>query len=45
LIPYAIDRRSFGAGRWFNREGRVAQLVVLVLLAAVIGLTVLGVVK
>ncbi len=45
LIPYVIDRRSAGVGRWFNREGRVAQLVVLVLLTAVIGLTVLGVVK
>jgi cytochrome b6 len=45
LVPYAIDRRSTGVGRWFNREGRVAQLVVLVLLAAVVGLTVLGVMK
>jgi len=45
LIPYAIDRRSAGVGRWFNQEGRVAQLVVLVLLTAVIGLTVLGVVR
>jgi hypothetical protein len=42
LIPYAIDRRSDGVGRWFNREGRVAQVVVLALLAAVALLTVLG---
>jgi len=45
LIPYAIDRRSAGAGRWFNREGRVAQWVVLVLLTAVLLLTALGSVK
>jgi quinol-cytochrome oxidoreductase complex cytochrome b subunit len=42
LIPYAIDRRSDGVGRWFNREGRVAQVVVLILLATVALLTVLG---
>jgi hypothetical protein len=41
LIPYVIDRRSAGAGRWFNREGRVAQWVVIVLLAVVVGLSVL----
>jgi cytochrome b6 len=45
LIPYVIDRRSTGVGRWFNREGRRAQLVVLVLLASVVALTVLGSVK
>ena len=45
LIPYAIDRRSAGVGRWFNREGRAAQWVVLVLLTAVLLLTVLGSVK
>jgi quinol-cytochrome oxidoreductase complex cytochrome b subunit len=42
LIPYAIDRRSGGVGRWFNREGRLAQLIVLVLLAALVALTALG---
>ena len=45
LIPYVIDRRSGGVGRWFNREGRVAQWVVVLLLAAVAVLTMLGRVK
>lgn len=45
VIPYVIDRRREGVGRWFNREGRVAQLVVLVLLASLMALTVLGSVK
>ena len=45
LIPYVIDRRSTGVGRWFNREGRWAQLIVLVLLMLVVALTVLGSVK
>ena len=45
LIPYAIDRRKAGAGRWFNREGRRAQFVVLLLLVAIGVLTALSVVK
>ncbi len=45
LIPYGIDRRAGGAGRWFNREGRVAQLTIIVLLAVVVGLTVVGILK
>jgi quinol-cytochrome oxidoreductase complex cytochrome b subunit len=45
LIPYAIDRRSAGTGRWFNREGRVAQWMVIGLLAVVVGLSVLDVLK
>jgi quinol-cytochrome oxidoreductase complex cytochrome b subunit len=43
LIPYAIDRRSAGAGRWFNREGRVAQWLVVGLLALAVGLSVLDI--
>jgi cytochrome b6 len=42
LIPYAIDRRNGGVGRWFNREGRVAQWVVVLLLAVVVILTAIG---
>ena len=45
LIPYGIDRRTAGVGRWFNREGRWAQLVVIAMLAVIVGLTVLGTVK
>lgn len=42
LIPYAIDRRSGGVGRWFNREGRIAQWLVVLLLAVVVILTAIG---
>jgi hypothetical protein len=45
LIPYVIDRRSGGAGRWFNREGRVAQWVVIGLLAVIVGLSVVDILK
>jgi cytochrome b6 len=45
LIPYVIDRRSAGSGRWFNREGRVAQWVVVGMLAVIAGLSLLGVLK
>ncbi len=45
LIPYVIDRRSAGSGRWFNREGRVAQWVVVGLLAVMVGLSALSVLK
>jgi cytochrome b6 len=43
LIPYVIDRRSAEAGRWFNREGRVAQWVVVGLLAVIVILSALDV--
>ena len=29
LIPYLIDRSSEGAGDWFNRHGRAAQVILL----------------
>ena len=45
VIPYVLDRRNEGAGRWFNREGRGAQLVVLALLVCIGVLTVVSVVK
>jgi quinol-cytochrome oxidoreductase complex cytochrome b subunit len=35
LIPYAIDRHVGGEGRWFNRPGRLAQTIVLGLLALI----------
>lgn len=45
LVPYLIDRNERGVARWFNREGRAAQIVVLLMVAVVIGLTILGVLQ
>lgn len=42
LVPYAIDRSQTGVARWFNREGRVAQIVVIVIVVGMIVLTLLG---
>ncbi len=42
LIPYAIDRSQTGVARWFNREGRVAQVVMIVIVVAMIVLTLIG---
>jgi quinol-cytochrome oxidoreductase complex cytochrome b subunit len=39
LLPYILDSNPQGVARWFNREGRCAQLAVLVMLALVLGLT------
>ena len=42
LIPYAIDRSQTGVARWFNREGRAAQIVIVVIVVGLIVLTLLG---
>ena len=42
LIPYAIDRSQTGVARWFNREGRVAQIVIAAIVVGMIVLTLLG---
>jgi quinol-cytochrome oxidoreductase complex cytochrome b subunit len=42
LVPYLIDRSPAGVARWFNREGRRAQLTVLILVVAIVGLTIVG---
>jgi quinol-cytochrome oxidoreductase complex cytochrome b subunit len=42
LIPYAIDRSQTGVARWFNREGRVAQIVIAAIVIGLIGLTLIG---
>jgi len=42
LIPYAIDRSQTGVARWFNREGRVAQIVIMMIVVGMIVLTLLG---
>jgi quinol-cytochrome oxidoreductase complex cytochrome b subunit len=42
LVPYLIDRSSSGVAVWFNKEGRVAQWIVWVMLLVIIGLTIRG---
>ncbi len=42
LLPYVVDRRQEGVGVWFNREGRVAQGLALLVMAFVLGLIVWG---
>jgi quinol-cytochrome oxidoreductase complex cytochrome b subunit len=42
LIPYIIDRRKDGTGRWFNRPGRLAQTIVLAMLALIAALILRG---
>ncbi|MCA9935574.1 MAG: cytochrome b N-terminal domain-containing protein [Ardenticatenaceae bacterium] len=42
LLPYAVDRRAEGVGIWFSREGRVAQWLVVLVMAFVLGFILLG---
>jgi quinol-cytochrome oxidoreductase complex cytochrome b subunit len=35
VLPYTLDRTDAGVGQWFNRPGRVAQAVFLVILVGV----------
>jgi quinol-cytochrome oxidoreductase complex cytochrome b subunit len=42
VIPYVIDRRIEGVAEWFNRPGRVAQVITM---GIIIGLTVLTLIE
>lgn len=42
LVPYLFDRSSDGVARWFNREGRVAQFVVVGVFLFILLLTLKG---
>jgi quinol-cytochrome oxidoreductase complex cytochrome b subunit len=42
LVPYLIDRSEAGVARWFNREGRRAQVIVMIVVVVMIGLTIVG---
>lgn len=42
VLPYTLDRSEDGVARWFNRPGRAAQLVFLVILVGVLALTLRG---
>lgn len=41
-LPYALDRNDEGVAEWFNRPGRLAQIVFLVILVGLIILTFRG---
>jgi len=45
ILPYVFDRRLAGIGEWFNRPGRLAQGVFLVIAALVTALTVRGLLR
>ncbi|MFN2218908.1 MAG: menaquinol oxidoreductase, partial [Anaerolineae bacterium] len=45
LLPYALDRSEEGIAVWFNKQGRVAQLVFLIILVGAIALTLRGVMR
>ncbi len=40
LLPYTLDRSDDGVGQWFNRPGRVAQAVFLLIFIVIGWLTV-----
>jgi len=42
LLPYTLDRSQEGLARWFNRPGRAAQIVFVVILVGVVALIVRG---
>lgn len=42
LLPYVLDRSQAGVGQWFNRPGRVVQVVFLVILVGITLLTLRG---
>lgn len=39
LVPYAIDRQAGGVAEWFNREGRAAQTVTVLMFVGLVVLT------
>ena len=45
VLPYALDRSDRGIAEWFNRPGRVAQIVFLVILVGAVLLTVQAVLR
>jgi quinol-cytochrome oxidoreductase complex cytochrome b subunit len=42
LLPWLLDRSDTGTAVWFNREGRLAQVVVLLITVGIIFLTLVG---
>lgn len=42
VLPYTLDRSEEGMARWFNRPGRAAQIIFLIILVGILVLTVRG---
>jgi quinol-cytochrome oxidoreductase complex cytochrome b subunit len=42
LLPYTLDRTPSGMAEWFNRPGRLAQIIFLVIFITVLALTLRG---
>ncbi len=45
LLPYALDRSEEGVAVWFNKQGRIAQIIFLIILVGAIALTLRGVMR
>lgn len=45
VIPYLIDRSSMGGAVWFNKEGRRAQWIVLMMIVVIVVLTIRGILR
>lgn len=45
ILPYVLDRSSRGVGKWFNKEGWLAQFVLLVMILGMVALTIWGAVN
>jgi cytochrome b-561 len=45
VLPYTLDRSEAGVGQWFNRPGRVVQVVFLTIVVAIVLLTLRGVLR
>lgn len=41
VVPYLLDRSESGVAQWFNREGRIAQIIVLFIILGMITLTII----
>jgi len=42
VLPYMLDRSKAGVGVWFNKEGRVAQIITILICLSILTLTILG---
>lgn len=42
VLPYTVDRSDSGVAQWFNRPGRAAQIILLVIVIGVVLLTLRG---
>lgn len=41
LIPYVIDRKLDGVGEWFNRSGRIAQVISILMIIGIFLLSII----